>query len=698
MLNISSNLTNLFKQQSSIIAKPGARIEYNMNSLLENLTVTTTATDSDYISQVKNSDGTPALLKVNPFKKLFPVDSIVKPFRPQVGGVKYYISTPSEFIEKQSDNLNLRPPYSYSSLRTYEYPSDMPRVYYAGDTNEYKYFVTPIGKNLDVSVNYVNSNSSKTAFINKIIITFEKFHYIPSSCSVYIKLKNQPETLIGTYTSIFNGKLILHYVDKSVDAWEAGSNDIYANSDGTEFKYANPLEVEKIRVTANNQSDKIIGLIEVSGRLVKDISEDIVSMQIKKEASANSEDILPVGKVSANSMVLDLARYEDNSMNNATLQIKNYNFEDTSINPDIIYMVAKAEIKTYFKVYHSNAVTVTSNYDVVQQGIFYIDSWEISGYGSVNIQAFDYAKFLMESIAPERLYESYPATGVITGLLDSVGFTNYYFNIKEEVDPVLGINVKSDNSIPLINYWWSDGRKSVWESIQEICNDTQMNAFFDEYGTLLISSRNYIYDNTKEKSFTFTYEQDGTTLPNIASFAHKEIPSANQVKVIYNSPFNSNLIGSSEALYSSPVSYLAAGALLSETTASSPAAGEGLEIQIDQMTEYNNIFSPFSYSGYLVINSEIIEYDAVQYKLVNKLNKKVEYVWIESESDVAKYQALAESRQYDPSTGILNVTFGPSNKLRVKQRGALGTTPAAHVKTTEAFSGGGWKAYKASWA
>ena len=683
MLNISSNLTNLFKEQSYIVAKPGARIEYNMNSLLENLTVTTTATDSDYISQVKNPDGTPALLKINPFKKLFPVDSIVKPFRPQEGGVKYYISTSSEYPDTTSPYNN------YSTLRVYEYPSDVPRVYYAGDTNEYKYFVTPIGKNLDISVNYVNSNSTKTAFINKIIVTFEKFHYVPSSCSVYIKLKNQPETLVGTYTNITNGKLILHYADKTVDAWERNSNDVYSNNDGTEFKYANPLEVEKIRVTATNQSDKIIGLIEVSGRLVKDISDDIVSIQIKKEASANSEDILPVGKVSANAMVLDLTRYEDNSDNNATLQIKNYNFEDATIDPDIVYMVSKAEIKTYFKIYHSNAVTVTSNYDIVQQGIFYVDSWEISSYGSVSIQAYDYAKFLMESIAPERLYESYPATGVISGLLDSVGFTNYYFNIKEEVDPVLGINVKSDNSIPLINYWWSDGRKSVWESIQEICNDTQMNAFFDEYGMLVISSRNYIYDNTKQKSFTFTYEKDGTTLPNIVSFAHKEIPSANQVKIIYNSPFNSNLIGSSEALYSSPVSYLAAGALLTETTASSPAAGEGLEIQIDQMTEYNNIFSPFSYSGYLVINSEIIEYDAVQYKLINKLNKKVEYVWVESESDVAKYQALAESRQYDPSTGILNVTFGPSNKLRVKQRGALGTTPAAHVKTAEAFSGGG---------
>jgi hypothetical protein len=688
MINISSPLTNLFKEQSSITVQPGARIEYNMNSLLENLKVTTTSTDGDYISQV-----TPTI-KVNPFKKLFPVDSVVKPFRPQIGGVKYYIATTSEYPDATA-------PYdNYSTLRVIEYPSDLPRVYYAGDTNEYKYFVTPIGKQLDVTVSYVNTNSTKTAFINKIVATFEKFHYVPDNCNIYIKLKNQSETLLGNYSIPENGKLILHYVDKAVDGWEVGDNDIYANSLGAEFKYATPLEIESLRISGSNQSGSIIGLIELSGRLVKDISEDIVSMEVKKEASANSEDILPVGKVSSNSLSLSLAKYEDNSEGTATLQVKNYNIEDPIIDPDILYMLSKAEIRTHFKVYHSNASTVLNNYDVVKQGTFYIDSWEINSYGSVSISAYDYAKILMESIAPERLYESYPATGVISGLLDSVGFTNYKFNLDKELDPTLGTTVTIDKSIPLINYWWSDGRKSVWECIQEICNDIQMNAFFDEEGVLQISSRQYIYDNTKTSSYLFTYEKDGSILPNIASFSNKEVASANQVKIIYTSPFNSNLIGSSDTLYVSPVSYLAAGALLSQTTALSPGVGDALEVQIDQMTEYNNIASPFSFTGYVVINSEIIEYDAIQYKLVNKYKtqNKVDYVWVESESDIAKYQSLAESRQYDASTGILSVTFGPSNKLRVKQRGALGTTPAAHVKTSEAFTGGGWKAYKASWA
>ena len=121
MINISEELTNLFKENVSVDIGIGARIEYNMNAMLQNLTVTTTSTDQDYISQV-----TPTII-INPFKKLFPVDSIVKPFRPQSGGIKYYIDSDTEYPLKTGNY--------YSTLRMFEYPDTQPRVYYAGDTN-----------------------------------------------------------------------------------------------------------------------------------------------------------------------------------------------------------------------------------------------------------------------------------------------------------------------------------------------------------------------------------------------------------------------------------------------------------------------------------------------------------------------------------------------------------------------------------
>lgn len=763
-----TNLVNLFKQNSTINMDIGARVEYNMNSILENIVVSTASTDANYISQIKTVDENGnitgnANIVVNPFKKLFPVDSIVKPFRPQTGGIRYYIAADSEYSD-QSVN--------YETLRMFEYPSNISRVYYAGDTNEYKYFVTPIGGNLDVTIKYkqtsvsikeaysngqkifftttsshgfssglnvvvtgmgafnvtgeissvpetniftVNSTISsdkvisngtatlssptKNALTNKIIATFEKFHYVPTSCSITIKKSDGTEQNLGSFTPV-NGKVVLHYVKKSTDVWQQNIEDIYGINDGIEFKYADPIEIQSIKITATNSPEKIIGLIELSPRWVKDISSDIISFDIQKEASANSEDYLPIGKVSANSMSLQIVRYQDDLGAQESIQVVAYNPSDLSINKSLIYMTKGMIVKPFFKILHSNATTMPGLYDIIKQGTYYVDSWTIGPMGSTAIRAYDGAKILMDIIAPKRLYEQYSATGVIAGLLDSVGFTEYKFNLKVVESTQLNTTVYQDNSVPVINYWWSDGKKSVWDCIQEICNDIQMNAFFDENNILQISSRDYIYDNSKTKSFTFTFDQDGTTLPNITSFSNKEIPSINQVKIIYTNPYYSNLVGASTNLFVAPTSYLAAGSLLQEITETNLNEGDELAVQITQPTEFSNIQSPFAFQGYVLINSEIIEYDAVQYKLINK-NKtgtqRVEYVWIESESDISKYIALAERPQYLSAKVEDQATFAPSNKLRVKKRGALGTKISTHVPTSKAFEGGKWKAYKATW-
>lgn len=755
MIQVSNDLKDLFEKNHTVKIGSGALLEHNMNSMLQNITVTTTSTDQDYIGQV-----TPTI-KINPFKKLFPVDSIIKPFRPREGGVKYYVDSDSEYPLSDGEY--------YSSLRVFEYPSDMPRIYYAGATNDYQYFLTPKGKMLDVKIKYVHetavvkeaystgekvffttneshgftsgmvvtvtgmgplsiagqissipeknifmindtvaaqkitqsglaelSDPTKPALTNKIVATFEKFHYVPSNCYIYIKKPGQPEQSLGQF-SISDNKIILHYQDlNGTFQWVKLSEDVW-NSD---FKYAEPIEIEHIRITAANATDKMIGLIDLSPRWVQDISNDIVSFEIQKESSANSEDVLPIGKVTSNSLSMSIARYKDMQNNQDKLQIVNYNFDNDPLDSSLVYMFSKSMLIPYFKVFHNNATTVAGSYDVVSQGQFYLDSWEIKNRGDASIEAFDAAKILMDSFAPERYYESFTAVGIITALLDSVGFTSYNFNLVTVANTILGVDVYEDYSVPVINYWWSDGTKSVWECLQEICNDIQMNAIVDEEGVLQFYSRDYMYESTGSFQTEFTYDLDNDTLPNIASFSHKEIPSANQVKIIYDSPFNSNLVGTSENLFVAPVSYLAAGALISPITTTNPIEGQAIEIQIDQMTEFNNIQSPFAYQGYIVINSEIIEYDAIEYKLILKDNSanQVKYVWVESEADVAKYRNIARARSFDGSTGSLDSTFAPSNKLRVKKRGALGTTISSHELTAKAFEGGKWKAYKASWA
>jgi hypothetical protein len=152
----SSNNTvvqNLFKQQSSVRIGTGCTIEYNMNSMLDNIVVSYPSSMDQYYAKSENG-------KVNTYKKLFPIDSIVKAFRPLYSGVKYLIWT---------NPITETPTNSFYSPRTFTYPRSSstqtdgyesavttiyPRLYYPGVTTSYKYWVSPINQNADLTVTY----------------------------------------------------------------------------------------------------------------------------------------------------------------------------------------------------------------------------------------------------------------------------------------------------------------------------------------------------------------------------------------------------------------------------------------------------------------------------------------------------------------------------------------------------------------
>jgi hypothetical protein len=276
------------------------------------------------------------------------------------------------------------------------------------------------------------------------------------------------------------------------------------------------------------------------------------------------------------------------------------------------------------------------------------------------------------------LCESYPATAVLRRLLDSVGFTNYAFNLTSE----------TDSSIPLINYFWTDGSKTVWEHIQELCRDIQMNAVIDENNVLQFYSRNYMYSRT-DKNWNFFYDQSESNLPNIVDFNQKDIASANQVKILWSTPISSSYMGGSGPLWQSPTSYLIAGGLKETLTASS----NKIYLDLETPDKYSKFQSGFNFNGYFMIDSEIIEFDAIGYQYIpkdltpstiydaltetNVLNNGSNFIniWIENSADVNKYRNFSKVG----SSGINSeIYFKPNGVYRVKTRGALGTTAASH--------------------
>ena len=641
---IAPAVKTLLEENTTVKTNLGCTVEYNMNSMIDNITVTG--------SEYTRPDGS------KPYKKLFPASSVIKPFRPIGAGVKYGV-------------------FGDVDLNTWKNPKNIDytlsyRTYYAGSDTYYKYWLSERASGANITITY-----PQAVLTNKIVVRFEISHAIPPTWTVY----KEGDAVLATGTS----SAIKPFTTSGTKNYDAGTLTLYYN--GTAWvttepaTISTPVSITSLKLVTSGVSTPIrtapevsgshIGVIELSPRWVADLTPHIVDFSIAQESSTSPDDILPVGKVSANSLSASLVSYE------STRKIISYE-KGTAFNSANLYMYKNVELNPYVKVYYSGAPLsdTQGNYEKIKQGTFYVNNWTTSEFGDINLDALDGAKVLQDIISPGLVCKDTSAMGIIRKLLDNVGFTNYNINYKSSGTTI------TDKSILSPIYWWTDDSKNVWSCIQEICRDSQMVATFDEKNILQFYTRDYLVSQPTPH-WNFKYAKDGNTLPNIISLQKRDLPAANQVKILWNPTTASEFIGSAQPLWKSGSSYLGAYSL-NTSLSSTSAAGDWISlspITVNQQT--NQII--YNYSGYLVIDSEIIEYDAIEYQYVNKLGT-ITKLPIEKNSDLQKFAN-------DVSLLIpANKAYGQTGRVRIKSRGAFGTTAAAH---TAAGSGAatGWNGY-----
>ena len=632
MIPLTTTAKNTLEQNTSVTYGTSLVFEYNMNSMVDGITVTGAT-----ISKIDSSGAT-----YTPFKKLFPVDSIIKPFRPVGAGLKYAISGDVDTGWKNPKSLNYTPNF---------------RVYYPGADTWYKYYVSTQGLGLDVTVTY-----PKTILANKIVAKFELSHSTPPTWTIY---GNGSVLATGTSSDIVP---FTTGVNKN---YNAGTLTIYYN--GTSWTTtepaspATPVSLTSTKITAGGVSGKYIGLIELSPRWYLDATDHLVSFNISKESSTSSEDLMPVGKISANSIDMSLVSYESTR--------KMVSFDKTmSLSSDKVYLYKQMEIRPYIKLYNSGGLLTDSlgSYDKIPQGVFYGDTWSFSEFGEISLTALDGAKILQETIATKLLCENFSATAIIRRLLDSIGFTNYKFNIKD-----------TDKSIITPTYWWTDSNKTVWDCLQELCRDTQMTAVFSYDNVLNFYSREWIFDSTRDAHWSFRSDASGSNLSNILSFSKNDLPSANQVKVFWNSVLTSNYIQSAQAPWVSD-SYFLAAFTLNQNILTSHTAGQYMHLSPAVVNEEELGITAYNYTGYLAVGSEIIEYDAVQFQYDDQ-NGVRQFVDLISKTDNNKYLGLSKQG-----------TLKPSGKYRIKTRGAFNTPVSNHYIDAQDIVDS-WSGYQVAW-
>lgn len=675
MISVNQNVTDAFAKNHSVQANIGALIDINCNTLIN-------FTDDDITGNAPQ-----VISDREPFKKLFPLDTVVKTFRPVKSGVKYAISGDI-------------PLFSWTNPRDIDYLPKLPngtpityRTYYPSKDLYYKYFITPLNQNANISIRYYTSSAAvsdknKKVPCNKVVFKFEVGHATPTSWSISINGSDVSSALTKTVPS--TGVVEMYYTGTS---WSRNENDLNPSAQ---------VLLETINLTAVNPGG-YIGIIELSPHWVKDLTPNLVRFSISKETSSSSEDILPVGNLTANSLDLEL-----NGYNQDEIMFRTYTKHSTlEIDPSLIYFTKNAEVYPFIKLYHSSGdkSDVAGTYYKIPQGVFILDNWSFTEYGEASVFALDYAKVLQETICPDIICDGYSAVAIIRRILDSVGFTNYNFNY-----------TSGDQSIITPDYWWSDSTQTVWTVLQEICRDTQMSASVDENNILQFYSRDYMFDSSRTSNWSFSNEAGlNGELPNIVSMEIKELPSVNNVRVLYSSAYITTYEQSAKELVSVDNTLLTSASLASSLpVASNDNKATWSESQkwitlkpiFITQAEADNISPVLSYySGYLLINSEIIEYDAIEYEYITSINDTIEgvaytagqpvRVAITSANDISKYRGKAKVSSDSTGSAAL-VAFNPTGRYRVKSRGSFGTKVSAHTANIN-YDKNGWSGFVTEW-
>ena len=630
MISASTAAKTILEQSVSLSTKIGCTFEYNMNNMVDNITIT----GGEFVA----ADGS------KPFKKLFPIDSILKPNRPASAGIKYAISGD---VSKDS----------YRNPKSISYPISY-RTYYPGTETYYKYYLTAKSTGADINISY-----PKTIYANKIIVRFELSHSTPSTWTIY-----------GNGNQLATGSSIEAFATLPNKNYNAGTVAIYYNGSTwttTEPTIpVSPISLTSIRLTTSAVANKYIGVIEFAPIWSLDISDRIIGLNISRESSTGADDILPVGKVSANSLSMAIVSYEDSR----TIQ----SFDKTmTIDPSKIYLYKQIKISPYVKIYHAsgNITDQYGTYEKINQGSFYCDNWSTGEYGDIDITALDSATILQETLCPNILCEGYSVPGILRRLLDSVGFTNY------------NINLLTTESSPLTpNFWWTDESKTVWSAIQELCRDSQITAVFDENNVLQFYTRDFLFSSSRPVDWSFRSNSDGLNLSNILSLNKTDLSSANQVKIIWNSVTTNNYSGSAQPLWQSSQSEMSASSL-DENLYINQVAGSYIKLSAIEVNDYAAVTQTLrEFSGYLVIDSEIVEYDGIEYEYKKDDGSKIQVV-VENNSDVLKFLGQG-------SIGSENYTR--TGRVRIKSRGAFGTTVANHYAAAADIISG-WNGYEVVW-
>ena len=442
-------------------------------------------------------------------------------------------------------------------------------------------------------------------------------------------------------------------------------------SGGTVYREFQYIRGIRIVVETMNKFDSTFDLIEMSPRLVVDISNKVIDFKITKTLSDIGVTSLPVGQLLASNGTIsvfddDQAFNEQNTNSIVSKYIRKnikFNFYETVLNVDgFDYFVP---IKTLYSEGFPQA-------DVTA--------------GTISINLRDFFFHLESMPAPRLLTTQTSLSYAITLLLDYIGISNYTFR------RVL------DESEPIIPFFFVAPDQNVAQVLNQLALATQTAMFFDEYNNFVVMSKDYMMPTLEQRASDFVISgsnnqtdtgviENSTSgnLPNIISIASQDNKIYNDGRINYTTRYIQRSYGSINEhykldrdknwVYKPSLLWESAGTEQTKTIneiASKQSAYALAAIPIN--SNLNNlpptvvsnlvtnnvidlgesVYWLTRYQGYLYSNGEVIRFDAAEFNITGTGN-----VWISSNQEYQKYFASLPFNGKIYPTGLVRIYSTP---------------------------------------
>lgn len=604
---------------------------------------------------------------------------------------------------------------------------DLQRSVMPFEGNPYSYYVSG-STSIPLESQYLWALYKNNFKSNKIVIKVNNIAYTPNSFTIKVLTSaGWSSSIVSSEQFDDNGILCLYYNGStwSTTKWSdnaypeirdtdgqivIGSSTGYVEIHGIYFQ-TDSLQVTNPDFQPGAAASLLrLEMVEISPRLELDVTEYLESFDIVKETD-NESNILPIGGISSNSAKITLSNILITKTAPDTLVPSDTDpdippFSNFSPLSPIRNMLKKGvKIRGGFQLNNSLTNPGGTINEYIPAFVMYVDEWKDNDF-SISISAFDVVKNL-QTLPSRPLYlRSSKITEIITAVLDSVGFGDYYFDDLRSLR-LLAKKVENELTFSInetIGHFWSSKDTSVAEVLQDIFKVYQIAMYTDEYGavrfTSLYSYSDYykqLTDDTPSKNVD-VYVQDKTDsngLSNLeaAAFVENERPQSIIIKYkipqqTLNQPKTNTDAGKNQSLKTTRKPGTDIAWVLQETDAALPyfeIVGEGIRGIAQDYIPYSpaqqsSIFRYIPYSSLLLIDEEIVSYDGKEYEFSYQTSvggtiyKKKIVVKSQQDLDLIVRNIMTNN-------SAINITYGESGKLMNVKRGLYGTTPSRHTKS-----------------